>query len=630
MLASLLAVVLTPPALVLGSPFQDHMVLQQRSRPAIWGTAAAGVKVRVDGSWGESAESTAGPDGRWMARIKTPAAGGPFTLTVKGGGTIEMEDVLIGEVWLCSGQSNMEMTVQKGYPPPLPNQEQEIATANYPQIRMFNVTKAMTPAPQSACGGEWLVCSPKTVGSFSAAGYFFARELHQRLKVPIGMIHPSWGGTPVEFWMSEAGMRAIPEMGSRLEEYRGQLNRYDEANERRQSEMEAKVKLTDSWGSSNYDDSAWAKESSSPAAWGAGVLKDLDGYVWYRADFDIEDPTQGGTLNLGRVDDADETFINGKRVGGVYEWSISRTYTIPKEVLKKGRNVLAVRVRDDQGEGGLVDGSKISVSTLGVANLVGNWRWKIALDMKDYPRPPAPQASRWSILYNGMIAPVAPYGIRGFLWYQGEANVGRAYQYRKSFPGMIKDWRKAFGGELPFYFVQIAPFSGYPDEPAAELREAQFMTLGLPKTGMVVTTDIAGDVRDIHPIDKQSVGKRLALLALHNEYGQGDVPNGPLLKSSRIDGNRIICEFRFGDGLRFDGGQPASFMIAGEDGKFVPASAKIENGKLVAWNEHVLAPKALRYGWGAAVIGNLANGAGLPASPFRTDDWPAATKDAKW
>ncbi|MBV6459164.1 MAG: hypothetical protein HONBIEJF_02307 [Fimbriimonadaceae bacterium] len=356
----------------------------------------------------------------------------------------------------------------------------------------------------------------------------------------------------------------------------------------------------------------------------------LDGYVWYRADFNIDDPDRGGTLNLGRVDDADETYINGKRIGGQYEWSINRSYDVPKGVLKKGHNLLAIRVQDDQGEGGLVDGSKISVSTAGTVNLPSNWRWKVALDLKDNPRPPAPQASRWSVLYNGMIAPIVPYGIRGFLWYQGEANVGRAYQYRQSFAGMIRDWRRAFGAELPFYFVQIAPFSGYPDEPAAELREAQLVTMGLPKTGMVVTTDIAGDVRDIHPIDKQNVGKRLALWALRNEYKQSDVPSGPIIKSSRIDGNRIICEFAYGDGLRFSASSPQGFVISGEDGKFVAANAKVENGRLVAWNERVLAPKALRYGWGAAVIGNLENAAGLPASPFRTDSWPAATKDAKW
>lgn len=627
MLAALLLNFVVRP-MVLGSPFQDHMVLQQRFKAPIWGKSFPRAKIYIDSSWGSKSEAVADEDGDWIATLQTPRAGGPHTITVAGDGEITLRDVLIGEVWLCSGQSNMEMTVRKPYPPPLPNQEKEVAGANFPNIRMFNVGKAMSKRPQPFCEGSWLICSPDTVGDFSAAGYFFARELHRRLGVPVGIIHASWGGTPIEFWMSERGIQQVPDMAARLEGYRRVLDEYDRQHTLRYERILEAAEKTNGWADPNHDDADWKREA--PVPWSQMGLKDFDGYVWYRAEFELASADSTGTLVLGRIDDADVTYVNGQRVGSMELWSRERVYSVPRTALRSGKNVVAVRVRDDQGEGGLIDAVAATITVGDQVKPLTSWRWKTALDFKDFPAPPAPNANRWSMLYNGMIHPVQPYGIKGFLWYQGESNVSRAYQYRKSFPAMIEDWRYQWDLDLPFYYVQIAPWTGYADEAAAELREAQLLTLDTRRTGMVVTTDITGDLNDIHPIDKQSVGLRLARLALFHDYGKPDAPSGPIFRRSRIEHNQIICEFHEARGLRFKGEPPTGFVIAGEDGKFVPAKVKIEDGKLIAWSESVPSPKSLRYGWGAAVIGNLENAAGLPASPFRTDDWPASTREVKW
>jgi sialate O-acetylesterase len=489
--------------------FSDHMVLQQGVRAPVWGTADPGEQVKVTlGS--ASAQATADDEGRWKVELGPLKAGGPLEMTVAGKNTLTLHDVAVGEVWICSGQSNMEMAV--GNSPRawggVNNAEQEIAAGNYPMIRQFTVKKAVAGKPQSDVAGEWLVASPETVGQFTAVGYFFGRELHKALGVPVGLIHTSWGGTPAEAWTSEQTLLSEPDLASIFTTRQKEIAAYPQALEKYREQL---------------------------AQW-------------------------------------DEASRQAEAAG------------------------------------------------------------KVA------PRPPKfpddPRSSSWraSGLYNAMIAPLIPYATRGAIWYQGESNADRAYQYRKLFPAMIRDWRRAWGeGDFPFLFVQLANYiQNYaPKTSWAELREAQTMTLSLPKTGMAVTADI-GDPNDIHPKNKQEVGRRLALAAEAIVYGKDVVYSGPVYDSMKVEGNKIRLSFRHVDGgLKGKPHPLTSFEIAGADRKFVAAQAKIEGKTVVVRSAKVAQPVAVRYAWADNPECSLYNKSGLPAVPFRTDDWPGVTEGKK-
>ncbi len=454
------------------SLFANNMVLQQKADAKLWGWADPGEKIKITVDWDKRpVKVVADAEGKWLATVRTATAGGPYKIQVKGNNTIELEDVLLGEVWLASGQSNMNFNVAKGqsWHTGVENYEQEVAQANYPTIRMFTVEQKSAAEPQKDVNGEWVSASPETVGGFSAVAYFFAREIQKEKKVPVGIIHSSWGGTPAEAWTKKEVLAADPI-------YQPILNRFQE-------------KLA-----------ANPESASSP--------------------------------------------------------------------------------RNNQ----------------------------------------AP-----SRLYNAMIAPLVPYTIKGVLWYQGESNADRAYQYRRLFPAMIESWRKDWKvKQLPFYFVQIAPHrSQHP-----EIREAQLMTYRtVPNTGMVVTTD-AGDSLDIHPRNKQVVGERLARWALARHYGKKElVPSGPLYKSMKVQKDKIRISFDFAEsGLEAKGGDLKGFTIAGPDQQFVPAQARIEGNEVIVWSDQVKKPVAVRYGWSHVPRVNLYNKAGLPASPFRTDIWKGETE----
>lgn len=463
-----LAAAIACPAIVqadvrLPKVFGDSMVLQQKTPAAIWGWADKGEEVTV--SLGESSVSgKAGENGKWMVKLPTPAAGGPYELKVKGKNEIVLKDVLVGEVWICSGQSNMEWTVAISL---LPDVEREIA--RHPKIRMLTVQKNPTENPVDDINGQWQVCSPATVPGFSAVGYYFARHLQLELDVPVGIINTSWGGTLCEAWTSKEKLASDPDFS---------------------------------------------------------------------------------------------------------------------EILKRGETFKA-----------------------GNPNQAAN-------------------------LFDGMVNPLIPYGIRGAIWYQGESNRDRAVQYRKLFPAMITDWRERFGqGDFPFLFVQLAPYR-YGNNPhwLAEIWDSQLKTLSLPNTGMCVTTDIT-NINDIHPKDKQNVGRRLALWALANTYGQADrAYSGPLYDSMAVEGNKIRLKFKHSGGLNARGNNErrlTHFTIAGEDQKFVEAKAVIDGESVLVESDQVAAPKAVRFAWDELAEPNFFNGAGLPASPFRTDDYPLTTKDAK-
>jgi len=448
---------------------------------------------------------TADKDGKWMFAMNSPKVGGPYEMTITGKNVITIKNIMVGEVWVCSGQSNMEMSVRSSA-----NSEQEIAAANYPNIRLFTVTRKVATEPQSDCEGSWSLCSPETVPGFSASAYYFGRELHKELDVPIGLIHTSWGGTPSEAWTRREFLEKVSEAAPILERYDDAVAKYPQAME------EYKQKVDE-----------WKKAAEKAKAEG------------------------------------------------------ERTPRRPGAPFGPGH----------------------------------------------FQSP--------SGLYNAMIAPLIPYGIGGVIWYQGEANAGRAYQYRTIFPAMIKNWRNDWGqNNFPFLFVQLANFRAVNPQPAesdwAELREAQLMTLALPNTGMAVIIDI-GDAKNIHPKNKQDVGKRLALWALARSYGKELVYSGPIYKSMKIKGNKIILYFdHVGGGLIAGGDEPLKgFAIAGADRKFVWADAKMDGDNIVVSSDEVSSPVAVRYAWADNPVCNLYNEQRLPASPFRTDKWPGITIDKK-
>lgn len=482
--------------------FGDHMVLQRGKPVPVWGTADRGEQVTVEFR-GQKVSTVADRTGSWRVVLKPMGAGGPYTMTVRGNNMITLQDVLVGEVWICSGQSNMEWPLFLAR-----DGEREVAAANHPQIRLFMVPKAVSDVPlDDLSGGQWVVCSPETARNFSAVGYFFARELNRELGVPIGMIQSAWGGTPAESWTSLPTLESNPLLRPIVESWERSVQAYPQA--------------------------------------ARGYLQQME------------------------------------------QWEVN-----------------AARARAE----GRPEPPRPN-------------------------RPTPPRSNPWKPagLFNAMIAPIVPYAMQGVIWYQGESNAGRAYEYRTLFPAMIQDWRRAWRqGDFPFLFVQLANFMAVRPEPGesawAELREAQTMTLALPKTGMTVAIDI-GAADDIHPRNKQDVGRRLALNALAIAYGKKVVYSGPIYTRMKREGSTIRLFFKHTDGgLMTPNGEPLKgFAIAGADRRFVWAEARIDGDTVVVSSPQVSDPVAVRYAWADNPICNLYNKAGLPASPFRTDDWPGVT-----
>lgn len=627
---SLVAAVSTPQV------FSDHMVVQRECGFKVWGWGDPGEAVSVSASWSPKPVSTVvRPDGGWQVVIRTPKAGGPYTLVIRGNKVIEIQDVLVGEVWFCSGQSNMEWPL--GRIPgltPVDNCDEEVAKAKFPQIRQFLVQKARSRAPQESCSGRWMVCSPATAGSFSAAAYFFGRELHKVLRVPIGLINSTWGGTEIERWTPTHDLMEIPGIDKKIAEQEANIRNLPE----RVREWEAKVRSLEpglnDWMSPAFDDSAWNRLRVL-GKWAGTSLAGWDGSVWYRGTFTLPEGASPGPakLELGTIDDDEITWVNGREVGRTSGWDRPRAYLLRQTDLRPGRNVVTIRVWDTGGEGGfsisiprvvLADGKRIEI---------GDWRWKEGVEMRRLPVHPSSSLRAYSDLYNAMVHPLCRFAIRGAIWYQGESNVSRAEQYAVTFPAMIRAWRREWGQpSFPFYYVQIAPFNGYGGTTsAAELREAQLLTLATNNTGMVVTTDITANVNDIHPSNKQDVGKRLAGWALSKTYGMKQVvPSGPLYRSAKAVGKEIVVFFDYAVGLKLKPGMPTGFQVAGEDGRFMPAEARVEGKSVVVWSQGVSSPKFVRYGWEKAPIATLFNSSGLPASPFRTDSFPRETTGVSW
>lgn len=624
------------------------MVLQRNKPIPLWGWGKPNEKITITFNH-QTKTITTDLNGNWKVNLDKESAGGPYQLVLKGLNTVTFKNVLVGEVWICSGQSNMEMPIE-GWGK-INNYQEEIAAANYPLIRHIKIPNTVNSTPQKdifqgdTTNERWKICSPKTAGNFTATGYFFARELYNQLKIPIGLINTSWGGTHVETWTSRQGFESSEEFKTMIAQM-PVLNLDSLAKVRKEAVMKNIQSLQGSlpaqneaasW-STDIDDNAWP-QMSLPSLWEEKQLGDLDGVVWFRKAIDVSSSDAGkeATLELAMIDDNDVTYINGVKVGETNSYNQHRKYSIPPAVLKAGKNIISVRVEDTGGGGGIYGDSTGMKLTIGenAIPLAGNWKFKAeqiygnttSVGPNSYP----------TLLFNAMVNPIIPYAFEGVIWYQGEANAGRAFQYRKAFPLMITDWRKHWNaGDFPFYFVQLASYNADKGNSKngstwAELREAQTMTLSLPNTGMAVTTDI-GNSTDIHPKNKQDVGKRLAAIALRNVYKKDIVCSGPMYQSMKVSGNKIILTFtNIGSGLTSKGSELKGFEISGLGGQFYPAVATIDNNRVIVESEMVKYPAAVRFGWmDDASQDNLFNKEGFPASPFRTDKWKGITETAKF
>ncbi|MBK9485270.1 MAG: hypothetical protein IPO01_08635 [Chitinophagaceae bacterium] len=619
--------------------FTDNMVLQRNTVIPVWGRAAANEKIELKFHQ-QTKTVKADINGRWMARFDTETAGGPFELFIKGNNSILLKNILVGDVWLCSGQSNMEWTVGQS-----DNAAKEMRGANNPFIRHIKIQHQIRSLPaEDVNTAGWKICDSISVADFTGLGYFFARNIYDSIKVPVGLINASWGGTNAETWISREGFESSDEFKDMIANMPAinldSLSQLMQKSNRLRIEKlqgeKLKKKTAAVFKEISFDDSTWP-ELNAPQQWEVQSIGDLDGVVWLRKTIVITeaDSEKNAILELAKIDDDDITYLNGIKVGSTSQWDAKRKYLIPPGVLKAGKNVIAIRVVDNTGGGGIWGDSadlKLNLDDAAVS-LCGKWKWQVESIQDKISENSLP-----SLCYNAMINPLIPFKFKGVLWYQGESNATRAYQYRKTFPLLIQDWRKKSGqGDLPFYFVQLATFntSGNSNEGCdwAELREAQTGTLQLPNTGMCVTTDI-GNPKDIHPTNKQDVGKRLAAIALNNLYQKPMVCSGPVYKSIEIYGNEIGILFEnTGTGLFTPDkyGYIKGFEIAGNDKQFYFARAFIKNNTVLVSSDKVQHPAAVRFGWmGDASECNLFNREGFPAVPFRTDEWNTVTQKEKY
>ena len=628
--------------------FCDHAVLQRGVPVPVWGWSEPGSRITVTFA-GQSRTAIADKEGKWTVKLKSmPASSEPRTLSVTNTTTHEsavVNDMLVGDVWLCSGQSNMEMGVMAC------NATNDIATANFPQIRLLTVPRRIATDPVDTMQCRWLPCSPDTIkeglwGGFSAAGFFFGRELHRELKVPIGLIHSSWGGTVAEAWTSAEGLEPLGDFDAAIRQMRAEAGGTHKVDYQQVYEEWCQQKdpgTQQGWEKATTVDVSW-KSVQMPQPFEQAGLPGFDGMVWFHREFELPADWAGKELklNLGPIDDFDTTWINGVKIGQMNRYDLIRTYTVPASAVKPGRNIITIRVLDTGGNGGLTgQPDQLRIAPAGdreaaPISLAGTWQMRDSAPLSQLSSPPQPPDENnpnvTTVLYNGMIAPLLPFAIKGAIWYQGESNADRAGQYRRLLPAMIKDWRTRFGvGDFPFYIVQLAAFQATYPQPRennwAELREAQALTAkNVRHCGLALAIDI-GDAGDIHPKNKQEVGRRLALNALAKTYGKKIEYSGPWYRSMKVDGEKIRLKFDHMDGgLVANGWKLVGFAIAGADKKFVWADAMIEGATVVVSSPNVAKPVAVRYSWDINPVGNLDNKAGLPAVPFRTDGPPAKSK----
>ncbi len=614
----------------------DGMVLQRDAAVKIWGWAAPGEGITVDFA-GREYSTKADVYGDWIIMLAPQEAGGPYTMKIKASNSLTVSDILIGDVWLCSGQSNMELPVRRVRP----LYEAEIAAAENKFIRSFIVPKVFSfKGPlKDLSAGSWVTANPETVLDFPAAAWFFAVHLYENYGVPVGLLNSAFGGSPAEAWISEESLKEFPVHYSELQKYKSDslMEAIAADDQKRMQQWYSQLMKADEgyktpgmkWHDPALKTDDW-KTTTIPGYWSATDFKGVNGIVWFRKEIIVPASAAGqpGALNLGRIVDADSAFLNGTFIGTVSYQYPPRRYTIPAGLLKEGSNILTVKVISNIGDGGFVPEKPYDLSAGDFkTSLEGEWKYKVGAVM-----PPLRGQTFFGYkpagLYNAMLAPLLNWSIKGILWYQGESNAGRPDEYRSLLPVLIKDWRKNFGqGDVPFILVQLPNFMEAKESPSesswALFREAQTEALNLPATGMAVTIDI-GEWNDIHPLNKKDVGTRMALAARKVAYGEKNlVSSGPVYKEMTVKGRKIVLSFdNTGSGLKVKGGgKLKQFAIAGADMKFVWAKARIRGDKVIVRGRKIRQPVAVRYAWADNPAGaNLYNREGLPAAPFRTDN----------
>lgn len=650
--------------------FSDHMVLEKTAKVPVWGKAEPGEEVSVTLD-GQTVKATASAEGQWKAILNLQdSKPGPFEMIVQGKNQIKIADVVVGEVWVASGQSNMAWSLKT-----TANSAEEIAASANPMLREFQIRRATSMDPKDDCEGVWTVASPSTSGGFSAVGYFFSKALNKELNTPVGWINTSWGGTPAEAWTSADAFNADPDLKASKDKFLAAVKEYPGKKQTFVDKFGAWLKETGredkppaeaaTFAGPDISTEDWAKVKIPGAVQGIGLPQ--AGAIWVRRTVDLPGAPAKLNLVLGAFEAFDRVYWNGGLVAqtpyqdypGV---AYPRTYEVPANLVKQGTNVLAVRIYEPVAPAVFAIQPRVNGINLG-----GEWLAKTeyefpSLDAKQAsaPKPPGNPTALQHMpahLFNAMINPVIPYAIRGVIWYQGEANASRAWQYRTTFPLMISDWRKLWNqGDFPFYFCQLAAYQ--PKKPApgdsawAELRDAQSSALKLPNTGQAILLDI-GESADIHPANKKDVGERLAKIALARDYGKSIPYSGPVFDSAKVEGSSIRVKFTNAEGLTakplpatydvktssketapLQRNSPQSevegFAICGADKKWAWADAKIDGDSVIVSSAQVTTPVAVRYAWADHPTCNLTNASGLPASPFRTDDFPASTLSQKY
>ncbi len=659
----------------------DHMVLEKAAKVPIWGKADPGEEVTVSLN-GVAATTKADEAGKWLALLNLKdSAPGPFEMTVAGKNKLTLSDVVVGEVWVASGQSNMQFILKNAL-----GGETEMAHTANPLLRQFAVNLNATSERVDDVQGKWVTASPETAGNFTAVGYFFAKMIQKELSVPVGLIFTSVGGTPSEAWTSAEALDTVPDFKATREMLWAAVKDAPDQKKAFVGAMGAWTKKNGREDKPCPDVAAYAGSDVSPAGWVAvklpGEVTALGlpqaGAVWLRKEINVPSaPTEKFPLSLP-IDGFDSVYWNGKLLKqttiedfeGLGSVRRKGPFDIPSEEVKVGKNILAIRLYEPISPA--IFTAKYGVPRAGSGgskSLAGEWLAKTEYEFPAIPaektaaapHPPAnppPTFSMASFLFNGMVRPIIPYAIRGVIWYQGEANTSRAFQYRIAFPLLITDWRKQWNqGDFPFYFCQLPNYNTKASMPGeggwGELREAQSMALDLPNTGQAVTIDV-GETGNLHPRNKKDVGERLALIALAKDYGKPIPFSGPVYDSMKIDSGKAILSF-----LHTEGGLAAKllpetdlvnsltnetaplvrnnpnsqldgFAICGEDRKWVWADAKIDGNNVIVWSNEVPSPVAVRYAWANNPTCNLSNGSGLPASPFRTDDFPLVSLKGKY
>jgi sialate O-acetylesterase len=646
------AVASYPTELRLSRIFGDGMVLQRDKPVPVWGIAPPRTRVGVSFR-GHTMNATTTARGDWIVKLPAERAGGPFELEIRSDSkTLKVRDIYVGDVWVASGQSNMEFTLAQAT-----NGAAEVAAANDARVRQFKVPTSWSNNPEDdLAGGSWAVADPQHAGEFSAVAYFFAREIRKSVDVPIGIINTTWGGSNIETWMSRRALGLTDSAWSAIvraeESYAGRVRDSLRAKfGQLPTKDEGLVDGKGVWADPSLDDRAWA-EMPVPAYWEANGYTGMDGVAWYRVAFDLDDRDveRGVALDMAAIDDDDITWVNGIEVGRTVGYNVSRSYQIPRNVLRVGKNLLTVRVADGGGGGGINGAVTLSFGGGSPRSLAGRWKFKVG---EVSFKPDGQHINKIpTILYNRMLHPLLPFAIKGVIWYQGESNsntVAQAAAYRDQFSSLITSWRREWGEEdrrekdvilrseatkdrspstaFPFLWVQLPNFGAVDASPPmqagwATQRESMEAALSLPNTGRAITIDVGGD---LHPPNKQDVGARLARVALRTVYGRAIVASGPTYKSHRVLGDTNVVDFANAAGgllVHSADGRPGAFAIAGADHKFVWANARVVGTKAYVWSESVKSPVAVRYAWANNPQGaNLYNRERLPAAPFRTDRW---------